>query len=110
MPKPAKIRKKKSFMFTTKHHSFLGVLGAIIAVITVSSLIFLTYLCFIQRGKIAMNLGGVGLFACLANVIGVICGLLALNERDIHRWLPIADMVVNGIIIVVWVLYVILGA
>ena len=110
MPKPAKIKKKKSFMFTTKHHSFLSVLGAVIAVITFMTLASSTYICFYYRGKASINIGGACFFACLSNIIGVICGCLALNERDIHRWLPIVDAIVNGCMLVIWILYVIIGA
>ena len=33
MGRPAKIRKKKSFMFTTKHYSFMSILGTAIGVL-----------------------------------------------------------------------------
>lgn len=109
MPKPVKIKKKKSFMFTTKHHSFLGILGTIIAFVTVGAIIFVTYESFQYRGKASINLGGMGLFAALSNVIGILCGLSALNERDIHRWLPIADIIVNIIILCLWIFFVAFG-
>ena len=32
MGKPAKIRKKKSFMFTTRHYSFMSILGIVLTV------------------------------------------------------------------------------
>lgn len=109
MPKPVKIKKKKSFMFTTKHHSFLGVLGAVVAVITATAAVFVVYESFINRGKTTVNLGGVGMFATIANVLGIISGALALNERDIHRWLPIVDIIANIVILTAWILCVVLG-
>lgn len=109
MPKPVKIKKKKSFMFTTKHHSFQGVLGAFIACLTFASLIFVTYESFFYRGKATEKLGSVGMFSAILNVIGIVCGLTALNERDIYRWLPIADMIVNVVVLIIWVMYVLLG-
>lgn len=109
MPKPVKIKKKKSFMFTTKHHSFLGVLGAVVAVITAATAVFVVYESFMNRGKTTANLGGMGMFAAIANILGIICGVLALNERDIHRWLPIVDIIVNIVILAAWILCVALG-
>ena len=32
MGKPAKIRKKKSFMFTTRHYSLMSIIGIMLAV------------------------------------------------------------------------------
>ena len=74
MPKPVKIKKKKSFMFTTKHHSFLGVLGAIVGIISLVMIVWCIYLSFIGRGKVDDRMGAVGFFAALANVLGIISG------------------------------------
>lgn len=109
MPKPVKIKKKKSFMFTTKHHSFLGVLGAIVGIISISALVGSIYISFMNRGTVGFNMGSIGFFAACMNIIGLFCGFLALNERDIHRWLPIASIVGNTLILAVWVGVLILG-
>ena len=50
-----------------------------------------------------------GFFAALVDVIGIIGGFLALNERDIHRWLPIASIAGNSGVLAVWVSIIILG-
>lgn len=109
MPKPVKIKKKKSFMFTTKHHSFLGVLGAILCILSLFTLCWCVYMSFVNRGHIGNNFGAVGFFAALVDVIGIIGGFLALNERDIHRWLPIASIAGNSGVLAVWVSIIILG-
>ena len=109
MPKPVKIKKKKSFMFTTKHHSFLGILGFVLAILSISSFVWNTYYSFINRGIVPENYGAVGFFAVTADILGIISGFVALNERDIHRWLPITAIVSNFVIAALWVFLIAIG-
>ena len=110
MPRPVKIKKKKSFMFTTKHHSFIGIVGVIVGIISYISLAGSIYLTFLNRGSASENLGGVGLFAAMADVIGILCGLVSIRERDIHKWVPIAAVIGNSIALSLWIILVIVGA
>lgn len=109
MPKPAKIKKAKSFMFTTKHHSFSGVMGCVLAVISIVVLTGTIYLAFENAGKSTVMMGSQGLFALILDFLGIIAGVTSMNERDIHKWVPILSIVVNSILLVIWVLLVIMG-
>lgn len=109
MPRPVKIRKKKSFMFTTKHHSFTGILGGVIAVISIVSLSFCIYSSFINKGRSNENFGILGMFTALSNIVGIVCGISAVNERDIHKWVPIAAGLINSVVLVIWIFLVIAG-
>ena len=104
------IKKKKSFMFTTKHHSFPGVVGCIVGAISISVYIFSIYVAFENRGKIPTNISGMAVFALVSDFIGLLCGTTALSERDIHRWVPITSIVANSVMIALWVLLVLYGA
>lgn len=104
MGRPAKIHKKKSFMFTTKHTSFLGVLGIAIAVITIAIVISLVVFSYQHAGDINIKQGSIGFFALLLNIIGVLAGLLTLNERDVYITPGIIAMSANGVMILLWIL------
>ena len=109
MPKPAKIKKAKSFMFTTKHHSFLGVIGCIACVISASVMIYGIYYAYLDAGRSSVSIGGMALFALVLDFIGIISGITGISERDIHKWVPIVSVVVNSIILALWILLVLLG-
>lgn len=109
MPKPAKIKKAKSFMFTTKHHSFLGVMGCIACVISATVMIYGIYYAYLDAGKSSVGIGGAGLFALVLDFIGIIAGITGISERDIHKWVPIVSIVTNVVMLVLWVLLVIMG-
>lgn len=104
MSKRVKIHKKKSFMFTTKHHSFLGWLGGIIGITSVIIIGFLVYKTFGTAGKAPVKYGGVGIGVILLNIIGVISGLLGTKERDAYKFMSIFGVIINTILIVFWIL------
>jgi len=109
MPKPVKIKKAKSFMFTTKHHSFSGWLGVVAGCISIGVLVMSIYLAFINKGSSSVAISGMGLFSLVLNIIGLIAGITALNERDIHRWVPITSIVGNSLFMFLWVVVVFYG-
>ena len=109
MPKPRKIRKKKSFMFTTKHQSENGIMSASIAILSTGILIGSIAFAFLHRGEVPENMGGVGLFAALADIIGIIAGALSFRERDIFVWVPRSGLIANIVLLLLWVFLVISG-
>jgi len=109
MAKPKKIKKKKSFMFTSRHPSELGTLSALLAIASVVSMITAIMLSFAGRGETPINLGAVGLFAFLANIVGIISGLMGLNERDIYIWPVRIAIIANIVTALTWAILVIWG-
>ena len=109
MPKPVKIKKAKSFMFTTKHHSFLGVMGLVICGISIATMVAAIYLAFINKGKSSVAMGGMALFAPILDFIGIISGIVGLPERDIHKWVPIVSIILNTIMLALWITLVVNG-
>ena len=102
MGKPAKIRKKKSFMFTTRHYSFMSILGIMIAVFCACVVTTMIIYSYNVAGKVEIGYGGIGMFALILNIIGVICGVVSLGERDVYISAAIVAIVLNGIEIFGW--------
>ncbi len=102
MPKPKKIKKKKSFMFTTKHQSENGILSMATAVVSLAVLIASISYAYMNRGEVPKKMGGVGLFALLSNVIGIIAGTVSLREKDIFIWVPRIALIVNIVLLLFW--------
>ena len=109
MARSVKIHKKKSFMFTTKHHSFLGWMGMIIAVCTIGIVSTMIVFSYHNAGEVDINFGGVGLFATLLNLIGIISGILGVRERDAYITVPIISIVVNSIIVLAWIVTILIS-
>lgn len=109
MGKPAKIRKKKSFMFTTKRHSFLGWLGGLIGIVSIGTAITLVIATANAQGSATKEFGFIGLMLFLLNIIGGIAGLKSVRERDSFITMPIIGLVCNGVMILVWALLLVLS-
>lgn len=103
MGKPVRIHKKKSFMFTTKHHTFLGWLSVAIGIFCWAVGITLVVGAFHKGGSVPVENGAVGLFSVILNVIGIISGVVSINERDAFLAPPIAGMVLNGAMLLAWI-------
>lgn len=103
MGKPVKIHKKKSFMFTTKHHSFLGWLGVGIGLFCWMVGITLVVGAFHRAGEVEFGRAAVGMFAMILNIIGLLSGVISIRERDVLITPPIAAMVLNGVMLVGWI-------
>lgn len=102
MGRPVKIHKKKSFMFTTKHNSFQAVLGIVIAVMTIAIMITMVIYSFEVAGNVDVKFGGIGFFIALLNVVGLVSGIVGLNERDAFITPAIISIVGNGLMVLFW--------
>lgn len=96
-------------MFTTKHHSFAGVLGVVLFVLCASILVTSIMYAFRNRGDVEMNFGYYGFFAAILNVIGIFAGISGLNERDAFAVAPWVSIGGNGFVLFLWVILLILG-
>lgn len=90
-------------MFTTKHHSFLALLGVTIGVLCWAVAITLVIGAFHKEGVASVQKGAVGLFSILLNIIGIISGVISINERDTYITTPIAAIVLNAVLVVCWI-------
>ena len=109
MPRPKKIRKKRSFMFTSRHYSMTSLISFAMSICSIAGLIGSILLSFSQKGKPPVHLGGVGLFAMVGNIVGVIAAMNSLNERDIFRWVSYSALGLNMAGMALWTLTVFWG-
>lgn len=109
MARSPKIRKKKSFMFTTKHHSFNGIMGVVICAFAAAVLITSVMFAFRNRGEVAVNFGYYGFLSALLCVIGMIGGFLGIKERDTFPIAPWVAMIGNGIVLAAWIVMILLS-
>lgn len=110
MGRPVKIRKKKSFMFTTRHYSFMSIVGIAIGVLCLCVVITSVIHSYNNAGSIAASFGLIGLMSVILNIIGILCGLTSLNERDIYITPSIIAIVLNSVMVAAWLVMIIISA
>ena len=109
MPKPKKIKKKKSFMFTSRHYSMLATTAVVMGLCSLIGMTASILVAFSHRGKPPVHLGGVGLFGMIGNIVGIISATSSLNERDIFRWVSYTALVLNTLGFLLWIVLIIYG-
>ena len=109
MGKPVRIRKKKSFMFTTRHYSFMSIMAILIGVVCILSVAAMVVVSYQNAGKVDTGFGGVGLFSLLLNICGIVCAIISLGERDVYKSPGIVGIVINGVMILSWIIIIILS-
>ena len=109
MGKPVRIHKKKSFMFTTRHYSFMSIAGILIGIICAIIGVTLVIYSYKNAGNVGINYGSIGIFSLLLSIIGAIFGTVSLGERDIYRSAAIGAIALNGFIILAWLILIVLA-
>ena len=109
MGKPVKIHKKKSFMFTTKHTSFCGILGAVLAIGSIAISVSMAVYAFEMQGNVDIQYGGIGFATVLLNVIGAISGVIGIRERDTYITPSAIAIIGNVLMIVMWIVLIIIA-
>ena len=109
MGKPVKIRKKKSFMFTTRHYSFMSITGILIGVLCAAAVSTSVVHSYYNAGNIDAGFGGIGMFSMLLNVVGIFCGLASLGERDIYITPAVVAIAINGVMVLGWIIMIMIS-
>ncbi len=109
MGKPVKIHKKKSFMFTTRHYSLMSVCGIFIGVFGLCVMVTLILGSYNNAGSVSLGFGGIGLFAAVLDVLGILCGTSSLGERDIYIVPAIVAISLNGAMLAAWIFMIIIS-
>ena len=110
MSRPGKISKKKSFMFTTRHYSFMSIMGIVIGLLCLGVIITSVLHSYNNAGQIGVDFGVIGLLTLILNAIGIICGVASLGERDIYITPSIVAIVLNALMVLAWIIMIIISA
>ncbi len=100
---------KKSFMFTTRHHSRNGIISVILGAVSLVGLIAAIILSFANRGVTPARLGGAGLVGMISAVLGFCVGMYATRERDAYMVFPRTGVILNAVAAVAWSYIIVVG-
>lgn len=95
MPFRIFMKKRKGFIFTDKKHSNRAAMAAILGIISLGSLGIMIYLSYRNGGKVGAGFGAGALLAALYSTIGLILGLVTVQEKECYRLFPVLGIVLN---------------
>ena len=91
---------KKGYKFTNKKHSEKSVMSTVFGALSMISMIVLIYLSCRLRGEVPVNYGIAVMLILVFGIVGLILGVLAMQEREKFRFFAIMGLVLNGLAIV----------
>ena len=101
--------KKTKLRFSYKEYTIGGVLSSALALISILVLGHSILLSFRARGEGTMQVGAYGLLSLVLSVFGLIIGLLSYKEQDKRYGISFLGTFINGIIIVMLILFILVG-
>ncbi len=87
--------KRKNFIFTNKKHSERAIMGTILGVISLVSMGIVIFLSYQKNGETPVSYGLTGLLATIFSMIGLILGILTLQEKENFRLFPWLSTILN---------------
>ncbi len=89
------MKKRKGFIFTDKKHSNRAVMAAVLGTISLASLGVMIFLSYRNGGKVGAGFGAGALLAAVYSTIGLILGLVTVQEKEYFRLFPVLGIVLN---------------
>ena len=102
------MKKRRSYKFTDRKHPDAAIMAVILGIVSIVSLCIVVYKSYAAGG--VPGFGFTGLFALLFAVIGVILGVLTVNEKRNFKLFPVLGIVLNGITFVMLGLIMFVGS
>lgn len=87
--------KRKNYIFTNRKHSERAIMSMILGGISTCSLGIVIYLSYLKGGAVPISYGLTGLLAAVFSIVGLILGILTVQEAERFKLFPILGIVLN---------------
>lgn len=88
---------RKGYKFTNKKHSEKSVMSTVFGGLSIVSMLVLIYLSYLRGGVVPVNYGIAMMLVLLFGIVGIVLGVLAMQEREKFRLFAIIGLALNGI-------------
>lgn len=102
--------KRKRIQFTDRSHPVMGILSVILGVV---SLVILAVLCIVSGqsgGNAGIFAGVIGIMSMIISVVGFVMAVKCYRQEDIYMITPALGSVLNGMLVIVFLLLFFIGA
>ena len=102
--------KNKRIQFTDRSHPTMGIVSVVRGLGALVALIALCIFSSKAKGNSGLAIGAIGTLAMIMSIIGFILSIKCYQKEDISRVLPTVVSVLNGILVITFLLLVFIGA
>lgn len=103
------LHKKEAYKFSDKKHSIKGLISTAIGITAIIALMVLAYIASLSGGNGTILLGLVGIGFAVLSGVGFYLGIDACKESDIYYTAPVAGIIINGFILIIYLLLYMVG-
>lgn len=102
-------KKRESIQFSGRRHTALGILSAVVGIITFAGFIVTCFVSGIYGGESGFLIGLIGFLLFALALLGFVLSYKALKQRDIFYRFPMAGLITNGLMLIIFMVIYILG-
>lgn len=102
--------KRKRIQFTDRSHPTMGVVSVVLGLGALVALIALFIVSSRAKGNSGLTIGVMGMMAMTMSIAGFVMSVKCYRQEDIYRVLPTIGSVLNGILIIIFLLLFFIGA
>lgn len=103
-------KEKGELRLTDKKHPPLGIASFVLSILSFISFVTACVMSGQERGNGGLNVGIIGVLSFFISVIGFIMAWFALRQENIRPLFPAIGSVVNGLLVILYMILYILGA
>lgn len=101
---------RKRIRFSDKSHPKRGIVSVILGVLAIVILLALCIVSGTKKGNAGIEIGVMGLATMILSVIGFVLAIRSSKEEDIYHVTPAVGSILNGILILLFMVLFIRGA
>ena len=109
---PKKVLKARSgkYKFSVKTHPVEGFVSVGLGAISMVTLALCCYMSWQSRGASGIGMGLAGMAAFFTAVVGMVLAVTAAKKKDVHMRFPMLGGMLNGILIILYLIIYVMGA
>lgn len=87
----------------------MSIMGILLGVLCVGVVVTMVVHSYYNAGQVEEGFGAIGLFSVITNIIGILCGVVSLGERDIYISPAIVAIAINALTILGWIVMIVIA-
>ena len=103
------MNRRRGYKFTNKRHTRRGLISSGISFFVLLLLSGLFYLSYRQAGDVGSYAGFLGFLSMLASAVGLWMGVKSVEEEDQFYLFSYVGSILNGLLLVAWIILYVLG-
>ena len=101
--------KRRHYIFTNRRDSERAIMAVILGIISNGSMAAVLYLSYLKGGDVPVSYGLTGFLAAVFSIVGLVLGILAIQEKEVFKLFPVLGIIFNLIALVILMFLVQLG-